>query len=180
MVQHRSRCQSCNCTDWGNPPTPLSTGSYPKMFSRLRHWRNHVIHTNRTFTSCWASTNDLHFFAKYPSSQTPKSIFKKTTVYMYVLFQNDDIWLWVGCEERWSVQWFSGSIKRPVWLILRIAEVLASKNSKLTPIMPWYTFMQAPTVSHNEAFSFILKVCVTQSSMIAINRKTFQWNSSEY
>ena len=83
-----------------------------KMFSRLRHWRNQIIHTKRTFTSCWASTNDLHFFPKYPSSQTPKSIFKKTTVYMYVLFQNDDIWLWVGCEERWSVQWFSGSIKR--------------------------------------------------------------------
>ena len=84
------------------------------MFSRLRHWRNQVIHTKRTFTSCWASTNVLHFFPKYPSSQTPQSIFKKTTVYMYVLFQNDNIWLWVGCEERWQCNDFlevsSGSL----------------------------------------------------------------------
>lgn len=180
MVQHRSRCQRCNCTDRGNPPILLSTRSSPKnvfSFTSLAKpdysYKQDVhlllgINKWFTFLSKISFVSDSQIDLQEDNSLHVCSF----SEWRYMTLS----WMWrkvVSAMIFWKYQ-------AAVWLILRIAEVLASKNSKLTPIMPWYTFTQAPTVSHNEAFSFILKVCVTQSSMIATNRKTFQWNSSEY
>ena len=175
------------------PARPIWWTHNPNKFSRLHHWRNQIIHKEQevyllvgineslTFLSPnilpnwndWTRKVNLRIHHK-PHISDSQMDFQDNGLVFFSEWQYMTLsWMWrkvVSAMIFWKYQ-------VAVWLILRIVGVWESKNSKLTQTMPWYTFTQVPTVWLNEAFSFILKVCVTQSSMIATNRKTFQWNS---